>query len=421
MFMRPIGRVVEARLREPRRFIQVLAGPRQAGKTTLARQVVAGLSVPAHYASADDPALRDAIWIEQQWAMARLTAGESGGADDLHQGSRPGRHGDPADHHGGAGAILILDEIQKISGWSDVVKRLWDEDSLAGTPLQVIVLGSAPLLVQRGLTESLAGRFELVPITHWSLPEMRDAFGWGVSHFVFYGAYPGAAALIDDPPRWASYIREALVETTLGRDILLLTRVDKPALLRRLFHLACDYSGRELSYQKMIGQLQDAGNTTTLAHYLDLLSGAGMVTGLQKYAGETVRQRASSPKLQVMNTALMTALANRTFEDAQHDREYWGRLVESAAGAHLVNAARLEALAVYYWRAGDREVDFVIQRGRELLAIEVKSGRRKPSLEGMKAFQASFGAVRTLLVGEQGVSLEMFLSTPVGRWFDMAS
>lgn len=396
MFTRPVGHLVEHRLREPRRFIQVLAGPRQSGKTTVARQVGQRLAIPVHYASADDPALRDPIWIEQQWAIARLAIEPS-----------------PS-----SGAVLMLDEIQKIPGWSDVVKRLWDEDSFAGTPLKVAVLGSAPLLVQRGLTESLTGRFEVIPITHWSYAEMREAFGWTVDQFVFYGAYPGAAALIGDPARWASYMREALVETTLGRDILLVTRVDKPALLRRLFQLACDYSGRELSYQKMVRQLRDAGNTTTLAHYLDLLAGAGLVMGLQKYAGETVRRRASSPKLQVMNTALMTALSGRTFEDARRDREHWGHWVESAVGAHLVNAARVEDMRIYYWRDGGRELDFVIQQGTRRLAIEVESGRRKPSLEGYKAFEASFGATPFLLVGAQGLPLEDFLASPVARWLE---
>jgi predicted AAA+ superfamily ATPase len=251
MFRRNIYYTLLSRLQEPRRFIQVLAGPRQAGKTTLARQVMETLTIPAHYASADEPTLHDRIWIEQQWDLGRLRAKEAGKSD---------------------GALLVLDEIQKVTGWSEVVKRLWDEDTTLGLPLRVVVLSSAPLLIQKGLTESLAGRFEIIPVVHWSFSEMRQAFGWGIEQLVYFGGYPGAAGLINDQERWRRYIIDSLIETTLSRDILLITRVDKPALLRRLFQLGCDYSGQVLSYQKMLGQLQDAGNTTTLAHYLDLLS-----------------------------------------------------------------------------------------------------------------------------------------------------
>src|SRR5271169_2929119 len=305
------------RLKEKRRFLQVLAGPRQVGKTTLVRQVMAASHLPAHYASADEPTLRgDRTWLEQQWDIARLKATE-----------------------GKSGALLVLDEIQKIADWPDVVKLLWDADTHSSVPLKVVLLGSAPLLIQSGLTESLAGRFEVIAAPHWSFTEMREAFGWTVEQYIFYGAYPGAAELIDDPERWRRYILDSLIETTLSRDILLLTRVDKPALLRRLFQLGCAYSGQILSYQKMIGQLTDAGNTTTLAHYLELLQGAGMLAGLSKFARGLVRQRNSSPKLQVLNTALMSAQDSRSFAEARQDGNYWGRLVESCAGAHLLNTS----------------------------------------------------------------------------------
>ena len=235
--------------------------------------------------------------------------------------------------------MLVLDEIQKVPGWSEAVKRLWDEDTRLRRALKVVILGSAPLLVQRGLAESLAGRFEVLQLQHWSFAEMREAFGWSLDTYLFYGGYPGAAPLVGEPSRWARYVLDSLVETTIARDVLLLSRVDKPALLRRLFELGCRYSGQILSYTRMLGQLQDAGNTTTLAHYLDLLAAAGMLEGLQKYAGAAVRQRGSSPKLQVLNTALMTAPMGLALEEARADRELWGQLVESAVGAHLANAA----------------------------------------------------------------------------------
>jgi predicted AAA+ superfamily ATPase len=382
------------RLKEKRRFLQVLAGPRQVGKTTLVRQVMAASHMPAHYASADEPSLRgDRTWLEQQWDIARLKAGA-----------------------GKSGALLVLDEIQKITGWPNVVKLLWDADTHSGVALKVVLLGSAPLLIQSGLTESLAGRFEVIAVPHWSFTEMHEAFGWNLEQYVFYGAYPCAAELISDPERWRRYILDSLIETTISRDILSLNRVDKPALLRRLFLLGCAYSGQILSYQKMIGQLTDAGNTTTLAHYLELLQGAGMLAGLAKYSHGQARQRGSSPKLQALNTALMSAQDHRSLAEARNDGDYWGRLVESSVGAHLHNSSFGTNTSVTYWRERNHEVDFVLQQGKAMVAIEVKSGGRRESLPGMAAFALQFKPKRQLLVGGQGIPLEEFLSKPAAHW-----
>jgi hypothetical protein len=390
-YQRPQTAILARRLSEPRRFIQVVAGPRQVGKTTLVQQVVEAAKRPVQFASADEPTLRGAEWIAQQWEAARLMADASG-------------------------ALLVLDEVQKVTGWSEAVKRLWDEDTRRRRAVKVVLLGSAPLLIQRGLSESLAGRFEVLYLPHWSASEMRAAFGWTLEHSIFYGGYPGAAPLADDHARWVRYVRDALIETTLARDVLLLSRVDKPALLRRLFELGCRYSGQILSYTKMLGQLQDAGNTTTLAHYLDLLGGAGMLVGLSKYAGAAVRSRASSPKLQVLDTALLSALTGYTIEEARADHEYWGRLVESAVGAHLANAAAAGECEVFYWRDRNREVDFVVRTGRRLAAIEVKSGRATDTLPGMASFAAAFKPQRMLLVGSDGIPVEEFLNRPVAHW-----
>ncbi|HLG52551.1 MAG TPA: DUF4143 domain-containing protein, partial [Steroidobacteraceae bacterium] len=314
------------------------------------------------------------------------------------------------------GSVLVLDEIQKIPNWSETVKRLWDTDTKARIPLKVVVLGSAPLLISRGLTESLAGRFELLYLPHWSYSEMHAAFDWSLEQYVFYGGYPGSAPLIRDGQRWRRYVVDSLIETTIARDVLLLSRVDKPALLRRVFELGCKYSGQILSYTKMLGQLQDAGNTTTLAHYLELLSAAGMVGGLQKFAGEAVRQRGSSPKLQVFNTALMTAQSGYTLQEARTDREYWGRLVESAVGAHLTNAAAAGECDVFYWRDRGVEVDFVVRIGRAITAIEVKSGKSSQSPSGLVAFEDAFKPQRKLLIGGDGIVLKAFLSRPIEFW-----
>lgn len=393
-YQRPQATALAARLAEPRRFLQVVAGPRQVGKTTLVQQVVEASGLRHLFASADEPALRGSEWIAQQWEAARLQARDAGKA----------------------GSVLVLDEIQKIPGWSEAVKLRWDEDTRRRLPLNVVVLGSAPLLIARGLTESLAGRFELLHLPHWSLSEMRSAFGWSLDQYVFFGGYPGAAPLISEPARWARYVLDALVETSISRDVLLLTRIDKPALLRRLFDLACRYSGQVLSYTKMLGQLQDAGNTTTLAHYLDLLAAAGMVTGLPKYAGDTARSRGSSPKLQVLNTALMTAPSGLTLSDVRADGELWGRLVESCVGAHLANAASARECELFYWREGNHEVDFVVKSGRRLVAIEVKSGRAPQAHSGIGAFATAFRASRSLLVGSGGIAVEEFLLRPVSHW-----
>lgn len=386
MIKRAMYHALLDRLQEERAFMQVVAGPRQVGKTTLVRQVLEACPQPSHYASADEPGINGKVWLRQQWEVARIKAGQQ---------QQP--------------VVLVLDEIQKITDWSQVVKQLWDEDSFRRIQVKVVLLGSAPLLIQRGLTESLAGRFELLHLPHWSYAEMREAFGWDLNQYIFFGGYPGAAPLISKHQRWQRYLLDSLIETTISRDILLMTRVDKPALLRRLFQVGCSHSGQIVSYQKMIGQLQDAGNTTTLAHYLELLAAAGMVTGIQKYSGSLIRQRASSPKLQVMNTALISAQGTGTLKTALLERDQWGRLVESAVGAHLINSLYGSELRLWYWREGNNEVDYVLQRGDELVAIEVKSGRLRDSMPGMAAFVKQYAPQRTLLVGQQGLSVAEFL------------
>lgn len=370
-----------------------MGGPRQVGKTTLVQQVIDRLDAPSLYVSADEPALRDAAWLAVQWQRAR----------DQLTGSVPQ-------------ATLVVDEIQKVAGWAESVKRLWDEDTRAHRPLHVVLLGSAPLLMQRGLTESLAGRFETMHLGHWSLAEMHAAFGWNMERYLHFGGYPGAAPLAGDVPRWRSYVLNSIVETTISRDVLLMAPIEKPALLRRLFELGCRYSGQVLSYTKMLGQLLDAGNTTTLAHYLDLLAAAGMLTGLQKYSGSTVRQRGSSPKLQVLNTALMTAQAGLDPVEARESPGFRGRLVESAVGSHLANAAAAGECTLTYWRDRNRDVDFVLQRGARVAAIEVKSGTPRGTHPGLAAFSALYDPARTVLVGADGVPIEEFLRTPVGHW-----
>ncbi|MDZ4655089.1 MAG: AAA family ATPase [Coriobacteriia bacterium] len=393
MFERQQTATLASRMRESRQFIQMLVGPRQVGKTTSLQQVFDKLNLPSHYATADAAMLRSAVWLEEQWAIAR------------------GLHAD-----GGQPVLLAIDEVQKIGDWSERVKRLWDEDTFAGRDIRVVMTGSSPLLMQKGLSESLAGRFEIIHYTHWVWPECRDAFGWNLDTFIFYGGYPGSASLVNDFDRWRSYILDSIIETTVSRDILLMSRIEKPALLRRLFSLACEYAGRELSFEKMVGALQDAGNTTTVATYLDLLDAAELVTGLQKYAGDAARRRRSTPKLAVHNTALIAAITGRSFEQTRQDSEAWGHLVDAAVGANLLARTRASHVPVHYWRMKkggvDMEVDYVVELDDCIRAVEVKSVLTSGGLVGLESFREAFGSrVRTELVGPGGTSLEDFLSS----------
>ena len=391
MQRRPIFDQLIARIQEPRRFIQVLLGPRQVGKTTLALQVMEALDKPFHFISADMATLQDLSWLQQQWEVARQKVVK------------------------GKGGVLIIDEVQKIPNWSNLIKLLWDADTRDGLDLSVIILGSSPWLVQKGLTESLAGRFEVIPVTHWSFDEMNKIFGWSLEKYIYFGGYPGSAPLADenDTGRWKNYINDSLIETTISRDILLMTQINKPVLLRRLFQLGCTYSGQILSYTKMLGQLQDSGNTTTLAHYLELLAGAGILEGLQKFAMQDVRRRGSSPKFCVFNTALMTAQTNKTFKEAMQDHSFWGRLVESSIGAHLLNGIRGTQIELFYWREGDKEVDFVLKNGDSITAIEVKSGPENFNRSGIDLFVKEFKPKRVLLVGDKGISVDNFLRASI--------
>ena len=387
-YSRPQINTLVSRLQEPRRFLQIVAGARQVGKTTLARQAADQSGLRYRYAAADEPTLRSTTWLEQQWEAGRMLIAN------------------------GNDALLIVDEVQKITNWAETVKRLWDEDSRNHIPLKVMLLGSSPLLVRHGTSESLAGRFEVLRLPHWSYTEMRASFRWTLDEYLFYGAYPGSAALINQPQRWRRYVCDALIEPAISRDVLLLSQVDKPALLRQVFELACVCSGQILSYNKMLGQLQDAGNTTTIAHYLELLKAADLLVGLQKYAGNVVRRRGSSPKLQVFNNALLTAQLDIDLATARTDHQRWGQLVESAVGAHLVNNCR-----VYYWRKDNYEVDYIATTGQQTLAIEVKSSNYRKKPVALEKFAQQFNVNRKLLVGGDGISIEEFLSTPVSYWF----
>ena len=395
MFKRKEYQIIKYRIEnEPRKFIQVIIGPRQIGKTTLAKQLVGSTKIPTHYISADGMANPGSAWIQQNWETARINMKQKDSND----------------------FVLVFDEIQKVPDWSEYVKAEWDKDTFNDLNLKVILLGSASLLIQKGLSESLMGRFETIYMTHWSLDEMQEAFEYSEDQFVWFGGYPGAAEVIGDEERWKHYILNSLIEPSILKDILMLTRIDKPALLRRVFELSCSYSGKILSYTKMLGQLQDAGNTTTLAHYLDLLDSAGLVTGLEKYYKEKVRQRGSIPKFQVYNNALLSVQSAQTIEQVKGDPAKWGHIIESSIGAHLINKSRVSDIKVYYWRQSSFEIDFVLEKGDTIIGVEVKSGPAK-IVAGRDVFQKHCNPSKIILVSESGIPWKDFLKIDPSELF----
>jgi predicted AAA+ superfamily ATPase len=387
MFQRGVLQEIKNRIFEPRKFIQVLVGPRQVGKTTIIKQLLSQISMAHYFVTADDLFTADNTWIRREWNNVRLQLQQSEKKEIL----------------------FIIDEIQKVPNWSEVVKKEWDADSFSDINIKVILLGSSRLLIQKGLTESLAGRYELINITHWSFDEMRDAFGWNLDQYIYFGGYPGSASLVENEERWKSYIRDSLVETSIAKDILMMTRVDKPILLKRLFEIGCKYSSQILSLTKVQGELQESGNLTTLSGYLNLLKECGLLTGLEKYSRDIIRKRTSIPKFQVHNNALLSAGQDISFEILRNNPKEWGRFAESAVGVHLINSGLKYGFNVYYWNNGTYEVDYVIEKGNKVVALEVKSGHKSVN-KGLALFDQEFHPQRLFLIGTDGIPFEEFLS-----------
>jgi len=371
--------------------IQVILGPRQVGKTTAILHYLKAWKGLSFYHTADQIAPPDAAWIETQWTEARRGIAPRGGG------------------------ILVFDEIQKVPRWSEVVKKCFDEDRRNELSLHVVLLGSSSLLVQRGLTESLAGRFEIIPFPHWSFSECRDCFDISFDEYVFYGGYPGALQILldsgHDVERWGAYVRDALIETVLNKDILLLTPVAKPALFRQVFSLACLHPAEVLSLNKMLGQLQEAGNATTILSYLKLLDAAMLLKPLERFSGNRIRQKISSPKLVLLNNALVNASFPQRFNEIKENDSRWGRLVENTVGAALVNNNAGKAVEIFYWRDRDHEIDFVLRQGEKVLGIEVKTGGRQTS-KGRGPFLRKFPAHEVIMtcVGGGDIPAEALVS-----------
>ena len=394
VFKRQQFKAILDRVNEPRGVIQVLSGPRQVGKTTIVEQVLKEITFPYFFYRADNIPETDTDWISRTWQSARsqmeiLNAKE---------------------------AILVIDEIQKIQKWSEAVKREWDSDTSSHLQLKVLLLGSSRLMLRKGLTESLAGRFEMIRLGHWSFAEMQEAFGWSLDQWIYFGGYPGTVRYISDEKRWRRYVKDSLVAPAIEKDVIMTSNIYKPALMKQLFELGCAYSAELLSLNKMLGQLLDAGNVTTLSSYLEILDQCNMLAGLQKYANDEARKYQSVPKYQVYNNALLTAYKGKSFDKDRIDPKIWGRWVESAVGAHLLRGAIEGGYNVFYWRERNDEVDFIIQKQGESIAIEVKSGRRGMN-SGLKEFSAKFHPKKAFVVGTDGIPFDVFFKADIEMLF----
>lgn len=389
-FIRKHYEIIKRRIEEPRGAIQVLVGPRQVGKSTLMEQVLHDTVVPHVSVSADAVEKNNLKWIHNVWESVRASMNMSQSKEYL----------------------LVIDEIQKIESWSEQVKLEWDFDTSRRLNIKVVLLGSSRLMLMSGLKESLAGRFELVRMGHWSFQEMKQAFGFGVEQYIYFGGYPGAAKYVGDEQRWKRYIKDSIVKPAIEKDVVMTSNIYKPALMRQLFTIGCRYSAELLSLTKVVEQLQDAGNVTTEASYLNILDECQMLCGLQKYAHDEARKYNSIPKFQVFNNALLSAFQRQNFDTLRKDPELWGRWVESSVGAHLVSQAEENDYQVFYWRNRDKEVDFVVLADEGCVALEIKSGRRSAN-NGMTEFAKAFNPMHSYIIGTGGISLEDFLSCNV--------
>ncbi len=394
MYKRVEYHIIKKRLEEPRRFVQVVMGARQIGKSTVVKQVLNDLTIPYMLFSADNVPATNSAWITDCWAAVRSLK-ESKGYESI---------------------VLVIDEIQKIANWSEAVKKEWDDDTFYDRNIKVLILGSSRVLLEMGLSESLAGRFEEIRMGHWSYSEMKECFGFSLDRYIFYGGYPGAASLIGDDDRFQQYIQSSIIDATINKDILMDTPIGKPALLRQAFELGAAYSGELLSLTKMLGALQDAGNTSTLAGYINLLDESGLLCGIQKFGIDMVRRKASVPKFQVYNNALKTVYNTSTFENSILDRKVWGHIFESGIGAYIVSQAFVHRFEVFYWRERNYEVDFVLRKRGSSVAIEVKSNAEKRT-DGLERFRQLFNPQSSFIVGDGGINAEEFLTMDISKLF----
>jgi predicted AAA+ superfamily ATPase len=356
-------------LQDSPHLIQVILGPRQVGKTTsITHFLEAQYRERFVYVSADALFNADAHWLRENWQRARTEK-----------------------------KLLVVDEIQKIENWAEAVKSLWDEDQKNRKSVPCILLGSSSLEIQRGLTESLTGRFQLIRAYHWNYRESHAGYGISFEEYLKYGGYPGSYPMIRNEGEWSGYLKNSIIETVVGKDILQNRTVKSPSLFRQAFDLLISYPAQEISYTKLLGQLQEKGNTDLIKYYIKLYEGAFLIKALEKFSTNAVKVKSSSPKILPLCPAFYYAHLL-----ADYSAKERGRVFELIVGAQL---ARL-GLDLFYWREKNDEVDYVLKRGKKIWAIEVKSGQKK-STRGLEKFKEKFsGAKLVILTPENYIAFE---------------
>ena len=417
-YVRPIKQDILKYLDGKPKHMLMLWGPRQSGKSTLIQQTLRHYPGPYQYINVDDfepehiidfPELmqkpkssRLSLWMREHWQKARSCAQAS---------SQP--------------FVLVIDEVQMIPNWAQRVKGMYDRDRWDGHQVHVVLLGSSPRNLQKGISESLLGRFYPMDIPHWSYSEMKEAFGFSVDDYIFYGGYPGAASYAgpDQYLEWKNYVQTAVIDGNLERDIFELIEIHYPDVMDQVFKIGAHASSQLMDIKKVIEKFtyetQQQLKKEDFPHilvmrYLTILSKVSMLTSITKYARDPFKRR-RTPKFQVLNTGLMSATHTLTFEEAKQSPAYWGRLAESAVGAHLLNTLHPSA-SLHYWRYNGDEVDFVVDRTITLTAIEVKTAKKNKPLKGLQTFCQKFPVTRSLVVGTGGISFEEFLSKPATWW-----
>lgn len=351
-------------------LIEVVIGPRQVGKTTGIKQLLQKIELPQLYVSADGDVLKNSAWLYRQWLNAKNIS---------------------------PNCLLVIDEIQKVENWAETIKQVWDEQNLKSDHIKLILLGSSSLELQKGLSESLAGRFSLHKVYHWTAAESKEAYNLDLNQYLRFGGYPGSYQMIDNKIEWLNYVQNSIVDPVIGKDILSLARVKSPSLFKQCFYLACSYACQELSYTKLLGQLQDKGNTDLVKFYLDLFEQAFLLKQVFKYSNKKVLSRSSSPKILPLCPALYSVTI-----DADYDADNFGRAFELCVGI-LLNSLPGE---LYYWRNKNLEVDYVFKFGKKLWAIEVKTNKKESS-KGLLAFKNEFPNAEILLLNQENYEREI--------------
>lgn len=350
---------LQARLADKDIPIQVILGPRQVGKTTTALKMIDEFYKESSlYVSADQIFNPSTAWLREQWLTAQ-----------------------------GEKKILFVDEIQKIENWAEAIKGLYDESKKNHKPVRCVLLGSSSLQIQKGLTESLTGRFQLLRAYHWNVEESESAYGLTLAQFLKFGGYPGSYVFIKSND-WVDYVKNSIISTVIEKDILQYHTVKSPALFKQAFEIITSYPAQEISYTKLLGQLQDKGNVEIIKYYLSLYEGAFLVKALEKFSNKSHLRKTSSPKILPLAPCLYYIQVLNKYSPEEE-----GRIFESLVGSQLVRTGN----ELFYWRERNDEVDFVLKSGRSIWAIEVKSGRKK-SLKGLEKFKKEFPTSKTVII-----------------------